>query len=126
MRTSYDKIKAITSSNKNCSQTQGRNNSHFPKGQHGQQKGNHNNYSAPHTNANNNRIPRRSNYASPNHMNNWDGPSNQDQANNNLPSAKGKQVETYQPSNEELLKRISHLETIIKDLSSQIKGCMIE
>ncbi|PKK59982.1 hypothetical protein RhiirC2_719434, partial [Rhizophagus irregularis] len=54
------------------------------------------------------------------HLDNWDNSSQR--ANTSLSSTKGKQTVTQEPLNVDLINRINHLETIIKDLSSQIGG----
>lgn len=52
-------------------------------------------------------------------FNNWD-----EKPHNNVttPTTKGKQVDSNNQSEDALLNKITHLETIIKDLSSQVKG----
>ncbi|PKY34011.1 hypothetical protein RhiirB3_420714 [Rhizophagus irregularis] len=56
-------------------------------------------------------------------MNNWD--VNPNNSNTNKPTIKGKQRASDNSNNDELLNRIVHLETIIKDLSSEITGLKI-
>ncbi|PKB99875.1 hypothetical protein RhiirA5_505487 [Rhizophagus irregularis] len=58
-----------------------------------------------------------------NDMNNWD--VNPNNANAAKPIIKNKQKASDNSNNDELLNRIVHLETIIKDLSSEITGLKI-
>ncbi|PKK35377.1 hypothetical protein RhiirC2_25909, partial [Rhizophagus irregularis] len=58
-----------------------------------------------------------------NDMNNWD--VNPNNANAVKPIIKNKQKASDNSNNDELLNRIVHLETIIKDLSSEIMGLKI-
>ncbi|CAG8746271.1 uncharacterized protein OCT59_029205 [Rhizophagus irregularis] len=56
-------------------------------------------------------------------MNNWD--VNPHNANATKPTIKGKQRASDNSNNDELLNRIAHLETIIKDLNSEVMGLKI-
>ncbi|PKK56826.1 hypothetical protein RhiirC2_799222, partial [Rhizophagus irregularis] len=53
------------------------------------------------------------------HLDNWDN-TQSPHANTSSSSTKGKQTVNQESSNSDLTKRINHLETILKDLSSQI------
>ncbi|PKK71531.1 hypothetical protein RhiirC2_778277 [Rhizophagus irregularis] len=57
------------------------------------------------------------------HLDNWDKPLQR--ANTSLSSTKVKQSVAQEPPNVDLINRINHLETIIKDISSEIGGLNI-
>ncbi|CAB4426584.1 unnamed protein product [Rhizophagus irregularis] len=117
MKNSYDQIKSLTASQKNRPRTQQRQNPDLPHNQaytnkRTKENPNHTNYP--------NKFQRR-----PQAIPNWDELPN---SNINRPPslAKNKQVESVNGSNDDLIKRIIQLETIIKELSSEIGSLNIK
>ncbi|PKY55214.1 hypothetical protein RhiirA4_503719 [Rhizophagus irregularis] len=122
MKNSYDQIKSLTVSQKNRPRTQQRQNpdlSHNRTFWNKKTKENPNHTDYP------NRFQRRPQAIPHKNLYNWDESPNS--SINRPPSlAKNKQAETVNGSNEDLIKRITQLETIIKDLRSEVGGLNIK
>ncbi|CAB4422059.1 unnamed protein product [Rhizophagus irregularis] len=118
MRNSYDQIKSLTSSHKNQPRSQKR---QYPDSSYNQSQSN----ARPkeHTNraGHYNNFQRRPVAHPHGNLYNWDEPPNLN-AKQSTSSDKNKQVESNSSPKDDLIKRIVQLETIIKDLRSEIGG----
>ncbi|PKY50868.1 hypothetical protein RhiirA4_467559 [Rhizophagus irregularis] len=122
MKNSYDQIKSLTTSQKNRPRTQQRQNPDLPRNQAHINKGTKEN---PNRTRHPYKFQGRPQATPHGNLYNWDESPNSNV--NRLPSlAKNKQVESVNGSNDDLIKRIIQLETIIKDLSSEIGGLNIK
>ncbi|PKK73551.1 hypothetical protein RhiirC2_847546 [Rhizophagus irregularis] len=123
VKSSFDQIKPLMSSQRNRPNLNGRNNTR-PSYNQGYQMQKPNNPAFNHRDRRHNRnLTSRSTSIPHNDMNNWDENPNSVNATN--PTIKDKQKTSVKSNNDELLNRINHLETIIKDLSSEITGLKI-
>ncbi|CAB4409392.1 unnamed protein product [Rhizophagus irregularis] len=125
IKNSYDQIKSLTTSQRNRPQTEysqrhGRSNTQDRPNNNRQRSQAADRYN---TNINQNRQRQR---AIPNaNLYNWDEPPMN--RNKDIPLIpKGKQPVSLDNSNDELIKRITKLETIIKDMERQLKGLRIK
>ncbi|UZO16581.1 uncharacterized protein OCT59_007966 [Rhizophagus irregularis] len=123
VKLSYDQIKPLMFSQRNRPNPHGRHNTRPPPNQGYQTKAPNNSTFTPRDKRHNRGPASRSTFIPDNDMNNWD--VNPNNANANKPTIKGKQRASDNSNNDELLNRIVHLETIIKDLSSEIMGLKI-
>ncbi|CAB4435336.1 unnamed protein product [Rhizophagus irregularis] len=122
MKNSYDQIKSLTNSHKNRPGSQKRQN---PDSSYSQA---HRNAKAKeHTNraGYSNNLQRRPQASPHGNLYNWDEPPNLN-AKQSTSSGKNKEVEINNSSKDDLIKRIIQLETIIKDLGSEIGGLNIK
>ncbi|PKY59639.1 hypothetical protein RhiirA4_515966 [Rhizophagus irregularis] len=122
MKNSYDQIKSLTASQKNRPRLQQKQNQDLS---HNQAYTNKRTKENPNYTNYPNKFQRRPQAIPHGNLYNWDGPSNSN-TNPPPPLAKNKQVESSNASHEDLIKRITQLETIIKDLSSEIGGLNIK
>ncbi|CAB5205693.1 unnamed protein product [Rhizophagus irregularis] len=123
VKLSYDQIKPLMSSQRNHPNLHDRHNTRPSPNQGYHTKTPNNSTFAPRDKRYNRGPVSRSTIIPDNDMNNWD--VNPNNSNTNKPTIKGKQRASDNSNNDELLNRIVHLETIIKDLSSEITGLKI-
>ncbi|PKY19084.1 hypothetical protein RhiirB3_468958 [Rhizophagus irregularis] len=123
VKLSYDQIKPLMFSQRNRPNPHGRHNTRPLPNQGYQTKAPNNSTFTPRDKCHNCGLASHSTFILDNDMNNWD--VNPNNANANKPTIKGKQRASDNSNNDELLNRIVHLETIIKDLSSEIMGLKI-
>ncbi|CAB4487399.1 unnamed protein product [Rhizophagus irregularis] len=123
VKLSYDQIKPLMFSQRNRPNPHGRHNTRPLPNQGYQTKAPNNSTFTPRDKCHNCGLASHSTFIPDNDMNNWD--VNPNNANANKPTIKGKQRASDNSNNDELLNRIVHLETIIKDLSSEIMGLKI-
>lgn len=122
IKNSYDQIKSLTKSHRNRPQSHQRYN---PDPMHNQERTNRRTLQNPNHNNHSNNFQRRPQATPYKNLYNWD---EQPTAHINRPSPtpKCKQPEYSNASNDELIKKITHLETIIKDLSSEVGALNIK
>ncbi|PKK70994.1 hypothetical protein RhiirC2_849484 [Rhizophagus irregularis] len=124
IRNSYDQIKSLTKKHDQRPQSQTRFNRYNPNNYKNNNQDNNPQSIPPNGHVHPKGFNPRPKRTPVVHLDNWDNAKSL-QANTSSPSTKGKQTVNQQPSDDALTKRINHLETIIKDLSSQIGGLNI-